>query len=329
MCTQREYILLLLKETETGFSAIWNGEPQNQPWMPSSVSFWSYKLAGKSYYSGPGEYRSGWQPSPQFAQLLQPKGLETELQLHGRSFSHKDFTANKTPYAGPFILKFFWTSAWCFWEPAAETLESQSSKFYRSFAIQPWEPHKPDRNSCRPCKLHTYSGAVSVCKSESARPKLQQFHRGANPIAGSGVAQPANSWPRSLQPDRTQDRISRRFDNASHSAAGSKFTEWVNTWNFREPDRAREFGSFAESTDRFNPIAADRAGEASRDGAVCKLALMGNSCRYRKPQELVTDRCLTESREGRHTKVNDTFDKLVNPGPPAKQLERCHTSRHG
>ncbi len=280
MCTEREYILLLLREMETGFSAIWNGEPQKQPLMPSSVSFRLYKLAGKSYYSGPGEYRSGWQLSPGFAQLQQPKGLEPELQLHGRSFSHKDFTADKTPYTGPFILKFFWTSAWCFWELAAETLESQSSKFYRSFAIQPWEPHKPDQNSSRPCKLHTYSRAVSVCKSQSAGPKLQQFHRGANPIAGSGVAQPANSWPRSLQPERTHDRIFRRFDNASHSAAESKLTEWVNTRNFCEPDRACEFGSFAESTDRFNPIGANRAWEASSDWAVCKLGLRGNSCRY-------------------------------------------------
>jgi hypothetical protein len=95
MCREREYILLLLREMETGFSAIWNRETQKQPLMASSVSFWLYKLAGKSYYSGPGEYRSGWQLSPWFVQLQQPNGLEPELQLHGRSFSHKDFTADK------------------------------------------------------------------------------------------------------------------------------------------------------------------------------------------------------------------------------------------
>jgi putative salt-induced outer membrane protein YdiY len=56
-----------------------------------------------------------------------------------------------------------------------------------------------------------------------------------------------------LQLDRTHSIISRRFDNASHSAAESELTERVNTRNFREPDKACEFGSFAESTDRFNP----------------------------------------------------------------------------
>jgi hypothetical protein len=75
MCREREYILLLLREMETGFSAIWNGEPQKQPLMPSSVSFWLYKLAGKSYYSGPGEYRSGGNCPLDLLNCSNPRGL--------------------------------------------------------------------------------------------------------------------------------------------------------------------------------------------------------------------------------------------------------------
>ncbi len=147
MCIEKDYILLPLRETEIGFNVIRNYELQKQPLMPSLVSFRLYMLAGKSYYSGPREYRYRWQLSSGFAQVQQANGLELELQLQGRSFTHKDFTADKPPNTGPFILKFFWTSTGCFWELVdTKTLESQSSKFYWSFTIQPWEPHKLDQN---------------------------------------------------------------------------------------------------------------------------------------------------------------------------------------